>query len=185
MVGRNDQGEYRREILDLFDDYVHGGINRRGFLNQCASYVGSAAAATAVLAALSPDFAFGQVVALDDKRIATSRVDISSPQGNGTIRSYVAQPTARGKRRPVVLVVHENRGLNPHIEDIARRLALDGFIAVAPDALTTMGGYPGDEDKARALFGQLDRTKVDADFIAAARHALTMRGGNGFTHPAC
>ena len=171
---------FSREVLDLFDAYVHGGIDRRGFLDRCATYVGGAAAAGTVLAALSPDFAMGQVVKPDDARIATSRVDIASPAGNGTIRAYVAQPAKAGhKKRSVVLVVHENRGLNPHIEDIARRLAVDGYIAVAPDALTPLGGYPGDEDKARALFATLDADKRTADFVAAARYALTMPGSNG------
>ena len=170
---------YSREVLDLFDEYVHGDVSRRGFLDRCSGYVGSAAAATAVLAALSPDFAHGQVVPPADTRIRTSRVDIPSPQGNGTIRAYVAKPArARGKR-PVVLVVHENRGLNPHIEDIARRLAVDGFIAVAPDALTSLGGYPGSEDEARGLFGKLDQAKVTADFLAAAAWAQALPEGNG------
>ena len=108
-------------------------------------------------------------------------MDIATPGGSGTIRAYIARPAGGGPatRRPVVLVVHENRGLNPHIEDIARRLATDGFIAVAPDALTALGGYPGDEDKARALFQQLDQTRIQADFLAAAQWAQAMPGGNG------
>ncbi|MFT3967236.1 MAG: dienelactone hydrolase family protein [Sphingobium sp.] len=171
--------DFSREVLDLFDAYVHGALDRRGFLQKCAVQAGSLAAASAVLAALTPDFAFGQVVAPDDKRIATTRIDIASPQGYGTVRAYVAQPAKRAKPLPVIIVAHENRGLNPHIEDIARRLAVDGFIAVAPDALTTLGGYPGDEDKAREAFATLDRAKIGEDFVAAARHALTLEGGNG------
>lgn len=171
--------DFSREVLDLFDAYVHGEINRRGFLRQCALHAGSAAAATALLATLIPDFALGQVIAPDDSRIGTSWIDIPSPQGNGTIRAYVARPAKTKKKLPVVIVAHENRGLNPHIQDIARRLAVEGFIAVAPDALTTLGGYPGDEDKAREQFATLDRAKVGEDFVAAARHALTVEGGNG------
>jgi carboxymethylenebutenolidase len=173
--------DFSREVLDCFDAYVHGGLNRRGFIETCAKYVGGIAAATSTLAALSPDFATAQVVQPDDKRIVISRVDIASPAGHGTIRAMVAKPAGTGprSRKGVVLVVHENRGLNPHIEDIARRLAVEGFIAVAPDALSTVGGYPGDEDKAREMFGKLDRAKMDADFIAAARYALTISGGNG------
>jgi len=171
---------FSRDVLDIFDAYVHGAIDRRGFLGKCAAHVGSLAAASAVLAALSPDFARGQVVAPTDRRIATTWVDILSPHGNGKIRAYVVRPAAAG-RKPlsVILVAHENRGLNPHIEDIARRLALDGYMAVAPDALTTVGGYPGDEDKARELFATLDKAKIGEDFVAAARYALSMTGSNG------
>ncbi|HEX7874356.1 MAG TPA: dienelactone hydrolase family protein [Sphingobium sp.] len=171
--------DFSREVLDLFDAYVHGALDRRGFLQKCAVQLGSVAAATATLTALSPDFAFGQVIPPQDKRIVTSRVDIPSPQGNGTIRAYVARPAKATNPLPVIVVAHENRGLNPHIEDIARRLAVDGFIAVAPDALTTVGGYPGDEDKARELFGTLDRAKIGEDFVAAAHYALKIEGGNG------
>ena len=171
---------YSRAVLDLFDAYVHGGIDRRGFLQQCAVHVGGTAAATATLTALSPDFARGQVVKADDKRLLISHVDIHSPQGNGTVRAYVARLAEKAKAKlPVVIVAHENRGLNPHIEDIARRLALDGFLAVAPDALTTLGGYPGDEDKAREAFATLDRAKIGEDFVAAATYAHTMPGSNG------
>jgi carboxymethylenebutenolidase len=175
-----DSSGFSREVLDIFDAYVHGAIDRRGFLGKCAVQVGSLAAASAVLTALSPDFARGQVIAPTDKRITTTRIDILSPNGNGKIRAYVARPAAAGgKKLPVILVAHENRGLNPHIEDIARRLAVDGYMAVAPDALTTVGGYPGDEDKARELFGTLDRTKIGEDFVASAVYALTMKGSNG------
>lgn len=171
---------FPRAVLDLFDAYVHGAIDRRGFLNQCALHVGGTVAATATLAALSPDFARGQVIKPDDKRIAITSVDIASPDGHGTVRAYVARPAAKaGAKLPVIIVAHENRGLNPHIEDIARRLAVDGYMAVAPDALTTIGGYPGDEDKARTAFATLDRNKIGEDFVAAATHARTMTGSNG------
>ncbi|UVO52603.1 dienelactone hydrolase family protein [Sphingomonas sp. SUN039] len=171
--------DFPREVLTLFDKYVHGGLSRRGFLDQCAAHVGTMAAASGILAALAPDFASAQVVPLDDKRIGTSKVEIASAKGSGSISAYVAKPAKSRGRKPVVLVVHENRGLNPHIEDIARRLAVDGFIAIAPDALTKLGGYPGDEDKARALFGQLDQAKIREDFLAAAAYALALPGGNG------
>ena len=172
---------YSREVLDRFDEYVHGAISRRGFIEKIAAHAGSVAAATTLLAALSPDFARAQVIAPTDARITVSKVEIPSPEGSGSINAYVAKPAgaSRGKRKPVVLVVHENRGLNPHIEDIARRLAVDGFIAVAPDALSKLGGYPGDEDKARALFGTLDQTKIRSDFIAAALYAEALPDGNG------
>jgi carboxymethylenebutenolidase len=173
--------DFSREVLTLFDEYVHGAFDRRGFLERAAAYAGSATAATGLLAVLSPDFAYAQKVAADDARIAVSRVDIPSPSGYGTIKAYIARPKGASPRakKPVVVVVHENRGLNPHIEDIARRLATDGFIAVAPDALTPLGGYPGDEDKARALFPQLDQAKTRADFLAAAAWAQALPDGNG------
>jgi carboxymethylenebutenolidase len=173
--------DFPREVLGLFDEFVHGGLSRRAFLDRCTSYVGTAAAAAGLLAALSPDFAHAQAVAPEDKRIRTTRVDIPSPAGSGSIRAYLAMPKAASlrSRKPVVLVVHENRGLNPHIEDMARRLAVDGYIAVAPDALSRLGGYPGDEDKARALFGQLDQARIREDFVAAAHWAQGMPEGNG------
>jgi len=171
---------YSREVLDLFHDYVHGAIDRRGFLAQAAVYTGSAAGATALLSALSPDFARGQVIKPEDKRIVISSVTIPSPKGNGTVKIYIAKPAKpKAKKLPVIIVAHENRGLNPHIEDIARRLAVEGFIALAPDALTTVGGYPGDEDKARDLFSKLDRPKITEDFVAAAHYALTLPDGTG------
>ena len=171
---------FSREVLNLFDDYVHGVIDRRGFLSRCATKVGSIAAASTILATLRPNFAQARVIEDNDRRIKVTRVAIPSPDGSGSIQAYVAAPrtTSVRSRRPVVLVVHENRGLNPHIEDITRRLAVDGFIGIAPDALTALGGYPGDEDKARELFGKLDQTAIRADFVAAARYALAMREGN-------
>jgi carboxymethylenebutenolidase len=174
-------GDFPREVLDLFDRFVHGAIDRRGFLERCTARLGSAAAAAGVLAALTPDFAAAQAVANDDRRIRTGLVDIPSPGGSGSIRAYLARPKGASarSRKPVVVVIHENRGLNPHIADIARRLAVDGFIAVAPDALTRLGGYPGDEDKARALFGQLDQARIREDFVAAARWAEALPDGNG------
>ena len=173
--------DFPREVLDLFDEYIHGHIDRRKFLDRCTGFVGSAAVATGMLAMLRPDFAWAQKIAPTDGRITISREDIASPGGNGTIKAYVARPkgTSARAKKPVVLVVHENRGLNPHIEDIARRIAIDGFIAVAPDALTTLGGYPGDEQKAAQLFGQLDRTKTTEDFVAAAAWAQKLPDGNG------
>jgi carboxymethylenebutenolidase len=122
-----------------------------------------------LLEALTPKFAEAQQVPKDDKRLVTETLEYASPQGNGTMKGYLARPaSAKGKKLPGVLVVHENRGLNPHIEDIARRLALDEFMAFAPDALTPLGGYPGDEDKAREAFPKLDQAKTREDFVTAA-----------------
>jgi carboxymethylenebutenolidase len=168
------------ELWCLFDQYVHGDIDRRGFLDRAARFaLASGTTATALLAALSPDFAQAQKVAPSDARIKGEFVEFESPAGYGKVRAYVTRPAQASGPLPVVLVIHENRGLNPHIEDIARRLALENFIAVAPDALYPLGGYPGDEDKARDLFAKLDQAKTREDFVAAAGFARGVTGGNG------
>ena len=159
--------DFDQELLILFDAYVHGGLDRRGFLERAQKFATAGMTATALLAALSPNFALGQQVAKDDKRIKTETVSYPSSAGTGTVKGYLAKPANASGKLPGVLVIHENRGLNPHIEDIARRLALDNFIAFAPDALTPLGGYPGDEDKARELFAKLDQRKATEDFVAA------------------
>jgi len=180
MPQRTTAADFDPEVLRLFDQYVHGQIDRRGFLDRAARVaVGGSAGAAAMLAALSPNFARAQQVAPNDARIKTAFVEFPSQAGYGTVRAYVARPALATGPLPVVLVVHENRGLNPHIEDIARRLALDNFIAFAPDALFPLGGYTGDEDKARALFGKLDQAKTREDFIASAAYARNIEGGNG------
>lgn len=172
--------DFDPDLWCLFDQYVHGDIDRRGFLDRAARFAAaSGTTAVALLAALSPDFARAQKVAPADPRLKTAFVEIDSPAGYGKVRAYVARPAAASGPLPVVLVAHENRGLNPHIEDIARRLALDDFIAVAPDALFPLGGYPGDEDAARALFAKLEQPKTREDFVAAAAWARGIDGGNG------
>lgn len=171
--------DFAPEILRWFDQYVHGGLSRRGFLERAQGCLGSAATAAATLAALTPRFAAAQQVRPDDRRIVTRTQVFDAPQGHGRVSAYLAMPAGAKGKLPVVLVVHENRGLNPHIEDIARRLALDGFIAFAPDALYSLGGYPGDEDRARELFAKLDGGKTLADFVAAARALLSLPEGNG------
>jgi carboxymethylenebutenolidase len=171
--------DFQPEVLQLFDRYVHGDISRRGFLDRATTLVGSGAAAAGVLAALSPQFAQARQVAPNDARLQTRRLDFDSPQGNGSVQGYLAKPAGVSGKLPAVLVIHENRGLNPHIEDITRRLALDGFLAFAPDALASQGGYPGDEDKARAMFAKLDGPKILQDFVAAARALLTFPEGAG------
>lgn len=161
------QAEIDQRVYDLYDEYCHGGIDRRTFLARAASLgiVGGLAMAQALL----PRYAQAQTISFTDSRIKANYVTYPSPGGNsGTMRGYLVQPAGAGPF-PVVLVVHENRGLNPHIEDIARRLALDNFIAFAPDALTPLGGYPGDEDKARDAFAKLDQAKTREDFLAAAQ----------------
>jgi carboxymethylenebutenolidase len=164
---RKKADDFDQDLLILFDAYVHGAIDRRGFLDKAGKYAAGGVTAGMLLESLSPNFALQQV-APDDKRIKTEYLEYESPQGTGKMRGYFAQPAAAKGKLPGVLVVHENRGLNPHIEDIARRLAVDNFVAFAPDALTPLGGYPGNEDKARELFPKLDQTKTREDFVTAA-----------------
>ena len=172
--------DFSPELLHIFDQYVHGDIDRRGFFDRAGKVVVAPMTAAMALDLLNPKFAEAQVVAKDDKRIKTEWVDIESPQGNGKIRAYVAKPANATGKLPTVLVIHENRGLNPHIEDIARRLALANFLAVAPDALTPLGGYPSEgEDKARELFGKLDQPKTREDFLAATAYARTRPDSTG------
>lgn len=160
--------EFDQELLNLFDLYVHGDIDRRGFLERAAKFAVGGMTAAGLLDALSPRFAEAQQVAKDDKRLRTEWIDYESPQGTGKVRAYLARPESATGKLPGILVIHENRGLNPHIEDITRRLALDNFVALAPDALTPFGGYPGDEDKAREAFAKLDQAKTREDLVAGA-----------------
>ncbi len=176
---RKKASDFDPQVMRLFDQYVHGVIDRRGFLDAATRFAVGATGAAALLAALSPKFAAAQQVKPDDSRLVAQLLSFDSPQGHGQGRGYLVRPAAAKGPQPLVLVVHENRGLNPHIEDIARRLALAGFIAFAPDALFPVGGYPGDEDKARSLFATLDQSKSREDFVAAAAALLKVEGGNG------
>lgn len=167
---RKTSHDFDQELLILFDAYVHGTIDRRGFLERAQKFAVAGVTAGMLLTALSPNFAQAQQVSPEDKRLKTERVEYPSPAGYGTVKGYLARPANATGRLPGVLVAHENRGLNPHIEDIVRRLALDNFMTFAPDALTPLGGYPGDEDKARELFAKLDQRKTREDFVAAAAY---------------
>jgi len=169
---RKKASDFPPEVLKLFDGFVHGRITRRDFLERAGKYAVGTFGAAAMLEALSPNFAWAQQVKPDDARIATQRVDYPSPKGSGTGRGYVARP-ANGTKFPAVVVIHENRGLNPYIEDVARRLATEGYLAFAPDALGPVGGYPGDEDKARDLFAKLDPQKRTEDLLAAVDYVKT------------
>jgi carboxymethylenebutenolidase len=164
---RKTAHDFDQKVLALFDAYVHGALDRRGFLNKAARYAVGGVTAAMLLDQLTPKFAEAQVVKPDDVRLQTPYVEYDSPKGNGKMRGYLARPMKTKGKLPAVLVIHENRGLNPHIEDIARRLALDDFVAFAPDALFPLGGYPGDEDNARELFQKLDQAKTREDFVAA------------------
>jgi carboxymethylenebutenolidase len=170
--------DFDPEVLKLFDGYVHGRVSRRDFLARAGRYAAGGTTAATLLAQLSPSFA-APLVAPADARLKTAYVDFPSPQGYGKVHGYLAEPAHAKGKLPTILVVHENRGLNPHIEDIARRIALDGYVAFAPDALYPLGGYPGDEDKARDLFPKLDQTRTRADFIAAFHTLATLPQGTG------
>ncbi len=163
---RKKASDFPPEVLELFDGYVHGRVSRREFLDRAARYAAGGVTAAAFLEMLSPNFALAQQVKPDDTRIRTQRLDFDSPKGSGKMRGYLAAPARAGKA-PGVVVIHENRGLNPYIEDVARRLAAAGYVAFAPDALAPVGGYPGDETRAREMFGKLDQVKTVEDIMAA------------------
>jgi carboxymethylenebutenolidase len=172
--------DFPPEVLRLFDQYVHNVIDRRAFLDGASKFAVSGLTATALLDALNPRFAEAQKIRPDDARLSSEVVDFPSPHGNGKVRGLLVRPAAKmPAKHGAVLVIHENRGLNPHIEDIARRLAVDGFLAFAPDALAVVGGYPGSEDKARELFAKLDQAKAREDFAAAAEWLRARPDSNG------
>jgi carboxymethylenebutenolidase len=166
-VERKTAHDFDQDLLILFDAYVHGVIDRRSFLDQASRFAVGGVTAAMLLDQLSPKFAEAQVVARDDARIAAEYLEYDSPNGSGKMRGYYVRPDKAAGKLPAVLVIHENRGLNPHIEDVARRLALENFVTFAPDALSPLGGYPGDEDRARELFPKLDQAKTREDFVAA------------------
>jgi carboxymethylenebutenolidase len=172
--------DFPPEVLRLFDQYVHNLIDRRAFLDGASKYAVGGLTAAALLDALTPRFAEAQKIRPDDARLHAEMIDFPSPHGTGKARGYLVRPASKTPaKHPAVLVVHENRGLNPHIEDTTRRLAVDGFLAFAPDALAVLGGYPGDEDKARELFAKLDQAKAREDFVAAAEWLAARPESNG------
>lgn len=164
---RMKASDFPQEVLNLFDRYVHGGIDRRQFIERASKYAVTGMTAAAMLEALRPNFVLGEQISATDSRIKGEDISYPSPKGNTTTKGYLVKPAnARGKL-PAVLVVHENRGLNPHIRDVARRFAVANFLAFAPDALAPVGGYPGTEDQATQLFNKLDGAKRTEDFVAA------------------
>jgi carboxymethylenebutenolidase len=165
---RKKASDFPQPLLDLFDLYVHGEINRRAFLDRAQKFAVGGVTATALWEMLRPNYALANEVPDDDSRIKTATASVDSPHGNGTIKGYLVRPANASGKLPAVLVVHENRGLNPYIKDVARRLAVTGYMAFAPDSLTAVGGYPGEEEKATKLFASLDRGKMTEDFHAAA-----------------
>ncbi|HEV2801966.1 MAG TPA: dienelactone hydrolase family protein [Pyrinomonadaceae bacterium] len=165
---RKAASDYPQELLDLFDEYQHGDIDRRTFLDRAVRFAVGGLTVAAIFESLTPNYAWAQQVAPEDKRIKVGYEVVQSPAGNGSIKGYLARPAKSGKL-PVVLVIHENRGLNPYIEDVARRLALANFVAYAPDGLTSVGGYPGSDEKGAELFRKVDGKKMTEDFVAAAK----------------
>lgn len=170
MDKRKTSQDYPQELWNLFDKFVHGEMDRRSFFLKAQKFAIGGITAASLIDSLSPDFALAAQVDKNDKRIKTESVTVDSPKGNGKIKGTLVLPVnSKSKTFPVIMVVHENRGLNPYIEDVARRLAVEGYIAFAPDGLTSVGGYPGDEDKGRDLFKKVDEEKMTQDFEAAAR----------------
>jgi carboxymethylenebutenolidase len=166
---RKPASDFPQELLDLFDRYVHGDIGRRDFLDGAQKFAVGGVTVMGLWESLRPNYAWAQQVPKDDTRLKAEQASVPSPQGNGSIRGYLVRPAGATGKLPAVLVVHENRGLNPYIEDVARRLAVENFMAFAPDGLSSAGGYPGDDEKGAKLFQEVDRQKMTEDFLAAAR----------------
>ena len=165
---RKKASDFPQELLSLFDEYVHGHISRRSFLDRAQKFAVGGVTATALFEMLRPNYAWAVQVEKNDNRIQADSVTVPTPKGNGSINGYLVRPANTIDKLPVVLVIHENRGLNPYIEDVARRLAIANFIAFAPDGLTSVGGYPGDDEKGAELFKKVDGGKMLQDFLGAA-----------------
>ena len=168
MEERKKASDYPQELLDLFHEYQHGDIARRDFLDRARKFAVGGVTAMALFESLKPNYAWAQQVPKDDSRLKLEYATVPSPQGNGTIRGYLARPANASGKLPGVLVIHENRGLNPYIEDVARRFAVANFVAFAPDGLTSVGGYPGDDEKGAVKFREVDGPKMVEDFVASA-----------------
>ncbi len=166
---RKKATDFPQELLNLFDLYVHGDIGRREFLDRAQKFATGTLTVAALFESLRPNYAWAEQVPKDDSRIKTEYATVPSPQGNGSIKGYLVRPAGAAGKLPGVLVVHENRGLNPYIEDVARRLGTQQYLAFAPDGLTSAGGYPGDDERGGQLFSKIDRGKMAEDFLAAAR----------------
>ena len=179
MMQRKKATDFPQEVLNLFDGYVHGSLSRRDFLDSAGKFAVGSFTAAAMLESLRPNFAWAQQVAKDDARIRTEYVDYPSPQGSGKMRGYFARPAKAAGKLPGILVIHENRGLNPYIEDVTRRLAVANFMAFAPDALAPVGGYPGEEEKAREMFAKLDPRKRSEDLMTGAEWLKARPEGTG------
>ncbi len=168
-IERKKASEFPQELLDIYDEYVHGIIDRRVFFNKAAKFAVAGVTTAALMESLSPHYAWAEQVSKSDSRLITEYVEYPSPEGHDKTRGYLARPSNASGKLPAILVIHENRGLNPYVEDVARRAALSGFLAFAPDALAPLGGYPGNDDKGREMQRELDRNKITEDFVAAAK----------------
>jgi carboxymethylenebutenolidase len=177
-LDRKKASDFHPEVLKLFDGYVHGRLTRRQFLDSIGKYAVGGVTAMALFESLRPNYAWAQHVPKDDSRIKAEYQEYPSPQGSGKMKGYLARP-AKGGKAPGIVVIHENRGLNPYIEDVARRLATEGYVAFAPDGLSPLGGYPGDDEKAAAMFGKLDEAKLTQDLLSAADHVKSRPEFNG------
>ena len=178
---RKEASDYPQELLDLFHEYQHGDIDRRTFLDSAVKFAVGGLTVAAIFESLRPNYAWAQEVAPDDKRLQVGYEVVPAPNGSLLIKGYMARPVSptRGKKLPAVLVIHENRGLNPYIEDVVRRLALANFMAYAPDGLTSVGGYPGNDEEGAALFRKVDGKKMTDDFVAAARWLKALKDSTG------
>ncbi|WP_417770236.1 YghX family hydrolase [Stappia sp.] len=176
---RKTAKDFPQELLELYDFYAHGRIDRREFLDRAAKYTVGGVTALALLQQLSPNYALAQQVAPDDPAIETSRITYPSPNGHGEVNAYLVRPAGVSEKLPAVLVIHENRGLNPYIEDVARRMAKAGFMAMAPDGLSSVGGYPGNDDQGRELQRSVDATKLLNDFFAGFEHLAARDDATG------
>jgi carboxymethylenebutenolidase len=179
MIPRKKASDFHPRLLELYDGYVHGKMSKRAFLDHAAKYAVGGVTAAALLDSLRPNYALAQQVPADDPAIVTETVEYPSPQGHGTVRGLMARPAGVEGPLPAVLVVHENRGLNPYIEDVVRRLGKAGYMALGPDGLTSLGGYPGDDDRGRELQGSLDAAMLMADFFAGYEHLAAHEGSTG------
>jgi carboxymethylenebutenolidase len=178
-MDRPQASEFPQELLDLYDDYAHGRIERRDFLQRASKFAIAGVTVEMLLSRLSPTYAWAQQVAKDDPKIVAEHLDYDSPQGGGKMHGYLVRPADIVGKLPAVLVIHENRGLNPYIEDVTRRLGAAGFLAFAPDALAPLGGYPGNDDKGREMQAQRDRNEMVEDFVAAAKLLKDHKLSNG------
>jgi carboxymethylenebutenolidase len=179
IAERKKASDFPQELLNLLDQYVHGRIDRRGFLDGAQKFAVGGVTATALFEMLRPNYAWAVQVPTDDSRIKAESATVPSPQGNGSIKGYLVRPANASGKLPVVLVIHENRGLTPYIEDVARRLALANYIAFAPDGLTSLGGYPGTDEKGLELFPKVDGAKMREDFVASANWLKARPDGTG------
>lgn len=168
-IERKKASDFPQELLDIYDEYVHGIIDRRVFFNKAAKFAVAGVTTAALIESLSPHYAWAEQVSKSDSRLKTEYVEYPSPKGHDKTRGYLARPANATGKLPAVLVIHENRGLNPYVEDVARRAATEGFLALAPDALAPLGGYPGNDDEGRTMQRKLDRNKITEDFVAAAK----------------